>query len=148
MYKILVMRHHILILFVFFCLLACKSQRPLVSKDAVCSSSSSDSLRYQHNLRRDSIFIRDSIFVTERQKNDTVYITKNKYKTIYRDREVVKIDTLAVVKMHTDTIIRERTEQVRYVPGFYKTCTWLLGLLMVVLVGIAAVKAYTFFRRL
>lgn len=142
------MQHHILILFVFFCLLACKSQRPLVSKDAVRSSSSSDSLRYQHNLRRDSIFIRDSIFVTERQKNDTVYITKNKYKTIYRDREVVKIDTLAVVKMHTDTIIRERTEQVRYVPGFYKTCTWLLWLLIVVLVGIAAVKAYTFFRRL
>lgn len=44
---------------------------------------------------RDSLYFRDSIFVNEKIKGDTVYVDKFVYKYIYKDR------------LRTDTLIRE-----------------------------------------
>lgn len=49
---------------------------------------------------RDSIYLRDSVFVTERIKGDTIYIYRDRWRTEYRDR------------WRTDTICR--TDSIAY----------------------------------
>lgn len=51
---------------------------------------------YIHQLKRDSIYLRDSVYI--REKGDTVFVDKFKY--LYK--EIVKIDTFRME--HTDTI--------------------------------------------
>ena len=74
-------------------------------------------------LQRDSIYLHDSIFV--RIRADTVYLEK--WHTAYKDRIVQNTDTIQVETIKTDTI------QVRYIPKFYKYCTALTALLLILL---------------
>lgn len=53
---------------------------------------------YVDRERVDSLFIHDSVFVTERTKGDTIYLTRDRWRTEYRDR--LRIDTI----IRTDSI--------------------------------------------
>ena len=53
---------------------------------------------YRDRLVRDSLCFRDSVFVSEKVKGDTVYLEKISYKYVYRD------------KMRTDTLVHERRD--------------------------------------
>lgn len=54
----------------------------------------------QVRCERDSIFLHDSVYVSEKVKGDTVYITRYRERTLYRDRW--RTDTLRIVR--TDSI--------------------------------------------
>lgn len=68
--------------------------------------------------RSDTVVVRDSIFVSERQRGDTVYLTRVEWRDRWRTRvvhdTVVQRDSIVQVIEHPPE---------RYVPKFYKRCT-------------------------
>ncbi len=52
-------------------------------------------IEYRDRVQRDSLYFRDSIYIKEQIKGDTVYIDRFKYRYIYKD------------KYKTDTLLRE-----------------------------------------
>ena len=84
---------------------------------------------YYEHMRGEKLEVRDkdSVIIRERTVHDTVYITKE----VYRDRLEARGERLKAVK--TDTVVvTEWREKViepppeRYIPPFYKRCTWAL----------------------
>ena len=89
-----------------------------------------DTNSYQvHALQRiDTIYRHDSVFIHERMKGDTVYLTRTEWRDRWRIREVH--DTIHNTQYITQTI--EHPPE-KYVPKFYKWCTglfWAIGLLV------------------
>ena len=83
----------------------------------------------QKNAKVDTILLRDSIYIRESIRGDTVYLTHTEYRDRWRIREVH--DTVRVTE-YRDRIIEHPPE--RYVPKFYKWCTialWAIGLLAI-----------------
>lgn len=66
----------------------------------------------------DTVVVRDSVFVSERMRGDTVYLTRVEWRDHWRTRIVH--DT--VVKTDSITQVIEHPPE-RYVPPFYKRCT-------------------------
>ena len=90
---------------------------------------------------RDSVYRHDSVIYRERTIHDTVYITKE----VYRDRLEAKGERQKAER--TDTVVvtewREKVIELppeRYVPKFYKRCTWALW------ISIAAIVGWVFIR--
>lgn len=110
----------------------CKSVQPLTQ--------SRDSVRVE--VRHDSVYIfrHDSIFRDRWRAGDTVFITVEKYKTLYRDK---------LIEVH-DTITDTRTEQVavRYVPDYYKRVSTGFWILLAILLAIIAFKAYKLYIKI
>ncbi len=106
-----------------------------------------------NQVRRDSIYLHDSIRVEYRRGSplhlhnlrtehkagnegnplphtvriDTVYLEK--WHTRWRDRETIKTDTIQMES------IRVETKEVRYIPRFYKYCTALAILLLLLMLA-------------
>ena len=81
----------------------------------------------------DTIVMHDSVFISERQRGDTVYLTRTEWRERWRTQIVH--DTIR----NTEYIAQVfEKPPVRYVPKFYKWCTvalWaVLGVLVVVVV--------------
>lgn len=110
----------------------CKSVQPLTQ--------SRDSVRVE--VRHDSVYIfrHDSIFRDRWRAGDTVFVTVEKYKTLYRDK---------LIEVH-DTITDTRTEQVavRYVPDYYKCVSAGFWILLAILLAILAFKAYKLYIKI
>lgn len=110
----------------------CKTVQPLTQ--------SSDSVRV--DVRHDSVYIfrHDSIFRDRWRAGDTVFVTVEKYKTLYRDK---------LIEVH-DTITDTRTEQVavRYVPDYYKRVSAGFWILLVILLAILAFKVYKLYIKI
>ena len=76
----------------------------------------------------DTIVMHDSVFISERQRGDTVYLTR----TEWRDRWRTRIERDTVVDVRVEKEVVQLPPQ-RYVPKFYKWCTialWAIGLLV------------------
>lgn len=105
-------------LFLFFLLVSCKSLSPTTIASAASMASTTIHTR-------DTIFLRDSIFISERQRGDTVYLTRTEYRDRWRTHlvhdTVVKTDSIVEVIEHPPE---------RYIPRFHKTCTTLFCLLL------------------
>lgn len=126
---ILKLRNRILTLWLMSLALAsCSSTR---SMPVVQSSDTLMLFRqgYCEQMRGERLEVRDkdSVIIRERTVHDTVYITKE----VYRDRLEARGERLKAVK--TDTVVvTEWREKViepppeRYIPPFYKRCTWAL----------------------
>ena len=110
----------------------CKTVQPLTQ--------SRDSVRVE--VRHDSVYIfrHDSIFRDRWRAGDTVFVTVEKYKTLYRDK---------LIEVH-DTITNTQTEQVavRYVPDYYKRVSAGFWILLVILLAILAFKAYKLYIKI
>lgn len=110
----------------------CKTVQPLTQ--------SRDSVRVE--VRHDSVYIfrHDSIFRDRWRAGDTVFITVEKYKTLYRDK---------LIEVH-DTITDTRTEQVavRYVPDYYKRVSAGFWIMLAILLAIIAFKAYKLYIKI
>lgn len=110
----------------------CKTVQPLTQ--------TRDSVRVE--VRHDSVYIfrHDSIFRDRWRAGDTVFITVEKYKTLYRDK---------LIEVH-DTITDTRTEQVavRYVPDYYKRVSAGFWILLAILLAIIAFKAYKLYIKI
>ena len=110
----------------------CKTVQPLTQ--------SRDSVRVE--VRHDSVYIfqHDSIYRDRWRAGDTVFVTVEKYKTLYRDK---------LIEVH-DTIIDTQTEQVavRYVPDYYKRVSAGFWILLAILLAILAFKAYKLYIKI
>lgn len=77
-----------------------------------CSPKVIERVVYQHDTtavhHRDSIFFRDSIYVKEWLKGDTVYIEKIKDRYIYKDRWR---DSVSVREVHDTTTVEVKVEK-------------------------------------
>ena len=66
----------------------------------------------------DTVVVRDSVFVSERQRGDTVYLTRVEWRDRWRTQlvhdTIVRVDSIVQVIEHPPE---------RYVPPFYKRCT-------------------------
>lgn len=115
-------------LFLFFLLVSCKSLSPTTIASAASMASTTI---HTH----DTILLRDSIFISERQRGDTVYLTRTEYRDRWRTHlvhdTVVKTDSIVQVIEHPPE---------RYIPRFHKTCTTLFCLLFIGLI------IYLFFK--
>ena len=90
-----------------------------------------DTNSYQvHALQRiDTVLLHDSVFIQERTKGDTVYLTRTEWRDRWRIREVH--DTIRDTQYVTQVV--EHPPE-KYVPKFYKWCTglfWAIGLLVI-----------------
>ena len=85
----------------------------------------------------DTVVVRDSVFVSERQRGDTVYMTRVEWRDRWRTHLVH--DTI----VRTDSIVQviEHPPE-RYVPNFYKWCTGLLLAILVLAIGRFALKRW------
>lgn len=100
------------------CLSSCRTTSPCVA-----GTVARDSVRVQHVLDSVYLYERDSIFV--HAKKDTVWVER--WKTRYKD----------VLKIQRDTVIDTKTEvqvqQVRYVPKYYRFCSWAFWIVVAIL---------------
>jgi hypothetical protein len=72
--------------------------------------------------------MRDSVFISERQRGDTIYLTRTEWRDRWRTQIVH--DTIHNTQYITQTI--EHPPE-KYVPKFYRWCTglfWAIGLLV------------------
>ena len=88
-----------------------------------------DTDRYKsHFLQRvDTVVVRDSVFVSEVMKGDTVYLTRTEWRDRWRTR--VERDTVVDVRVEKEVV---QLPPERYVPKFYRWCTialWAIGIL-------------------
>ena len=82
-------------------------------------TNSNDSVTFVHEKASiDTIYLRDSVFISERQRGDTVYLTR----TEWRDRWRTRIERDTVVDVRVEKEVVQLPPQ-RYVPKFYKHCT-------------------------
>ena len=99
-----------------------------------------DSVAYTVHQTIDTIVMHDSVYVSERQKGDTIYLTR----TEYRDRWRVRLvhDTIHDTQ-YVEHVVENPPE--RYVPAFYKRCT--IALWAIIAVAIAYVLLRWWLRR-
>jgi hypothetical protein len=114
---------------------SCKSLEPAIVASAT-SSASAATHTHDTIVQRDTVFRHDSVIYRERTIHDTVYVTKE----VYRDRLHSTLnsqlstlaDTIHIVE-YRDRVIEHPPE--KYVPKFYKWCTALL-FIMLLIIGI------------
>ena len=109
----------------------------------VLSSCRSHEAVVQHGLEwrsmvqhsHDTVIVHDSVFVSERQRGDTVYLTRVEWRDRWRTHlvhdTIVRIDSIMQVIEHPPE---------RYIPPFYKRCTALFWTLMALLLLYAIVR--------
>ena len=121
-----------LLLLIAVLLFGCKSVKPIAQ--------TRDSIRVE--IRHDSVFIfkHDSIFRDRWRSGDTVFVTVEKFKTLYRDKLVEVHDTIATTQ--TDTI------EVQVVPNYYRRVSTGFWILLVILLALTAFKAYKLYLRI
>ena len=90
----------------------------------------------QRSARVDTFYLRDSVFVSEKQRGDTVYLTRVEWRDRWRTR--VERDTVMDVQVEKEVV---QLPPERYVPAFYKWCT-------IALWAIAAVAALVVIGRI
>ena len=77
----------------------------------------------------DTVVVRDSVFVSERLRGDTVYLTRVEW----RDRWRTRIVHDTVVKTDSITQVIEHPPE-RYIPPFYKRCTIALWVAVILII--------------
>ncbi len=109
---------------------------------ASCSSTksmpvmqSNDTTSYiQRSASSDTVYLRDSVFVSERMRGDTVYLTRVEWRDRWRTR--VERDTVVDVRVEKEVV---QLPPERYVPPFYKRCTialWaIIAITTIVVIG-------------
>ena len=115
---------------------SCKCAEPTTLLNTTQDYSTSTQTTVDTILFRDSVYRHDSVIYRERTIHDTVYITKE----VYRDQRLstldiqhsTKADTVVVTE-YRDRVIEHPPE--KYVPKFYKWCTALL-FIMLLIIGI------------
>ena len=91
----------------------------------------------QRSARVDTVYLRDSVFVSEKQRGDTVYLTRVEWRDRWRTR--VERDTIMDVRVEKEVV---QLPPERYVPKFYKWCTGLLLTILELAIGRLALKRW------
>ena len=91
----------------------------------------------QRSARVDTIYLHDSVFVSEKQQGDTVFLTRVEWRDCWRTR--VERDTVVDVRVEKEVV---QLPPERYVPKFYRWCTGLLLAFLVLAIGRLALKRW------
>ena len=91
----------------------------------------------QRSARVDTIYLHDSVFVSEKQQGDTVFLTRVEWRDCWRTR--VERDTVVDVLVEKEVV---QLPPERYVPKFYRWCTGLLLAFLVLAIGRLALKRW------
>ena len=91
----------------------------------------------QRSTSVDTVYLRDSVFVSEKQRGDTVYLTRVEWRDRWRTR--VERDTVVDVRVEKEVV---QLPPERYVPKFYRWCTGLLLAILVLAIGRLALKRW------
>ncbi len=91
----------------------------------------------QRSTSVDTVYLRDSVFVSEKQRGDTVYLTRVEWRDRWRTR--VERDTVMDVRVEKEVV---QLPPERYVPKFYRWCTGLLLAILVLAIGRLALKRW------
>ena len=110
----------------------------IILASASCSSTksmpvvqSNDTTSFiQRSARVDTVYLRDSVFVSEKMRGDTVYLTRVEWRDRWRTR--VERDTVMDVRVEKEVV---QLPPERYVPKFYRWCTGLLLAILVLAIG-------------
>ena len=86
----------------------------------------------------DTVVVRDSVFVSERQQGDTVYLTRVEWRDRWRTR--VERDTVVDVRVEKEVV---QLPPERYVPKFYRWCTIALWAIIAI-ATIVLIQAFLF----
>jgi hypothetical protein len=108
-----------------FIVSSCKTTAPIVSTPR------NDSIVIRHHYERDSIYVLDSVAVAV--VHDTVYV--NRWKTKDRFSIINKTDT---VYQDKEVVIHSPPE--RYIPLFYRWCTRVLIIAVILLICYIALR--------
>ena len=84
----------------------------------------------QRSARVDTVYLKDSVFVSEKMRGDTVYLTRVEWRDRWRTR--VERDTVMDVRVEKEVV---QLPPERYIPKFYRWCTGLLWAILVLAIG-------------
>ena len=121
------------ILFVFIIFLA--SCRSVSSVESLKSNVESQDV--QTFISIDTVLQHDSIYVYERTKGDTVYLTRTEWRERWRTQIVH--DTIRDTQYVTQVVEKP---PVKYIPKFYKWCTGILWAIVLLVIGRWALKRW------
>ena len=110
---------------------SCRSAAPLISVPR------NDSIVIRDRFVRDSIIVRDSVFV--RLKNDTVFI--DRWHNLWRDRTVATTDTV-----YKDKEVLVQLPPERYVPWLYRVALYVCIALVLLIIIRICVRRFCGFR--
>ena len=99
-------------------------------------NSNLSTLDIRHSIHTDTVVVHDSVFVSERQRGDTVYLTRIEW----RDRWCTRVERDTVVDVRVEKEVVQLPPE-RYVPKFYKRCTWALWIIVALAIGLLGYKA-------
>ena len=85
----------------------------------------------------DTIVMHDSVFISERQRGDTIYLTRTEWRDRWRTR--IERDTVVDVRVEKEVV---QLPPERYIPKFYKWCTGLLFAIGLLAMGYWLVRLY------
>ena len=89
-------------------------------------NSNLSTLDIRHSTHTDTVVVHDSVFVSERQRGDTVYLTRIEW----RDRWHTRVERDTVVDVRVEKEVVQLLPE-RYVPRFHKWCTRMFWLIVV-----------------
>lgn len=112
----------------FFLLVSCKSV------EVVGRSEVQDVQKFRSV---DTVVVRDSVFVSEKQRGDTVYLTRVEWRDRWRTR--IERDTVVDVRIEKEVV---QLPPERYVPPFYKRCTIALWVIIALVIGYWAMRRW------
>ena len=105
-------------------------------RSAEAINSNLSTLDIRHSIHTDTVVVHDSVFVSERQRGDTVYLTRIEW----RDRWCTRVERDTVVDVRVEKEVVQLPPE-RYVPKFYKRCTWALWIIVALAIGLLGYKA-------
>ena len=94
-----------------------------------------DSIAYAIHKSTDTVLLRDSVFIREQIRGDTVYLTRTEYHDRWRTR--VEHDTIIDVRVKKEIV---QLPPERYIPKFYKISTTLLYIFITLVIGSIFIK--------
>lgn len=128
------MKQLISLVLILFCITSCRTINSIETVKDSTYISRVDTV-YEKEIQKDSIYIKDSIYVL--QKGDTVL--QKEYKYIYVTQ--TQIDTVVEYKdrvVYKDRdVYKEKEVEVKYIPKWMKICTGIgIGFILLGIVGI------------
>ena len=111
---------------------SCKSHEAVVQSSSAVVQNGSTVV-----FRTDTVVVHDSVFVSERQRGDTVYLTRVEWRDRWRTR--VERDTVVDVRVEKEVV---QLPPERYVPPFYKRCTIALWVIIALVIGYWAIRRW------
>ena len=131
---------------IIICFVSCKSTSGVESVTSKVEKQ--DSTAWFSMIQSvDTIYLRDSIYIREIQRGDTIYLTRTEWRDRWRIREVHDTihDTQYVTQTeYIDRLVQQPLE--RYVPKFYKWCTVLFCILIILFIFSIFIRIYKSFR--